>query len=215
MNPTLYHGTDMRIASLSDQERYAYKDASLIVAKHLWQFFEPYSHLEDPRIFDKLDTLKQKLPQELFPNLFANLCDKITLYQAYLNGSPRYQYDKDVTYLCSGQLGAKNYAYRAFAGGEIGLIAFRMLEACKAMNLRYDNIDSQTLNSIRIVEDFALSAPQPAVIPVDKYRKELLSFEDGKSIPSDIFEMLSNSSISVSLKYCGNLKFDLSKAIRL
>lgn len=215
MKPTLYHGTDMRIASLSKQERYAYKDACLIAVKHLWQFLESYSHLEDPMIFDKLDTLKLKLSQEMFPNLFTNLCDKITLYKAYLNGNPRYQYDKDVTYLCSGQVGAQNYAYRAFAGGEIGLIAFRMLEACKAMGLKYDNTDSYTFHSIRKVEDFALSTPQPAIIPITDYKKELLFLEDGKSIPSDIYEMLYESGISASLKYCGILKLDLSKAIRL
>ena len=215
MKPILFHGTDLRIASLSDQERFAYKDACLVAAKHLWQFFEPYSHLENPMIFDKLDALKLKLPQEDFPNLYANLCDKIILYKAYLNSSTRYQYDKVVTYVCSAQTGAQNYAYRAYAGGEMGLIAFRMLEASKVMGLKYDNTDSLTLNSIRRVEDFALSTPQPAVIPIDDYKKELLSLEDGKSIPNDIFEMLSNPSISVSLKYTGNLKFDLSKAIRL
>lgn len=215
MKPILFHGTDLRIASLSDQERFAYKDACLVAAKHLWLFFEEYSNFENPLIFDKLDTLKKKLPQESFPNLCANLLDKLTLYNAYLNGSPRYQYDKKVTYVCSAKNGAQNYANRAFAGGEMGLIAFRMLEACKAMGIKYDNTDSVTLNSIKKVEEFATSAPQPAIIPITDYDMELLSFEDGKSIPSNMFEMLFEAGTSVSLKYCGNIKLDLSKAIRL
>ncbi len=33
MNPTLYHGTDLRIAVLGEQERYAYKDKCLKAAK--------------------------------------------------------------------------------------------------------------------------------------------------------------------------------------
>lgn len=215
MKPTLYHGTDMRIAYLSQHERYAYKDACLSAVKHLWQFFEPYSHLEDPKCVDNLETLKSSLPQELFPNLFANLCDKITLYKAYLNGNPKYQYDKDVTYLCSSQLGAQNYSYRAFAGGEFGLIAFRMLEACKAMGIKYDNAGSYTVKSIRKVENFALTTPQPAIIPITDYKIDLLSLEDDKSISKDMFELLSEEGVSVPLKYCGDLKLDLSKAIRL
>ena len=215
MKPTLFHGTDLRIASLSDQKRFAYKDACLVTAKYLWQFFEEYSNFESPLIFDKLDTLKKKLPHEIFPNLYANLLDKITPYKAFLNGSPKYQYDKIVTYVCSSQIGAKRYPYRSFAGGEMGLIAFRMLEACKAMGIKYDNTDSVTLNSIKKVEEFATSAPQPAIIPITDYDMELLSFEDGKSIPSNMFEMMFEPGSSVSLKYCGNINLDLSKVIRL
>lgn len=215
MKPTLFHGTNLRIASLSAQERFAYKDACLLTAKHFWQFFEEYSNFESPLIFYKLDTLKKKLPQESIPNLYANLLDKITLYKAFLNGRQRYQYDKEVTYVCTGQIAAQRYAYRSFAGGEMGLIVFSMLEACKAMGIKYENTDSVTLNSIKKVEEFAASAPQPAIIPITEYDMELLSFEDGKSIPSNMFEMLFEAGTSVSLKYCGNIKLDLSKAIQL
>lgn len=54
MNPTLYHGTDLRMAVLSEQERYADKDKCLKAANHLWQFFEQYTHFDDPSYFRSL-----------------------------------------------------------------------------------------------------------------------------------------------------------------
>lgn len=90
-----------------------------------------------------------------------------------------------------------------------------MLEACKALGIKYQDTDGSTLDSIRRVEDFALSDPQPAVIPISDYQRELLYFEDGEPIPDYVFESFNDQDSNYPLRYCGALLLDISKAIRL
>lgn len=146
----------MRMVYMSAKARREYKNASLVAANHLWQFFHGYYDSIITCNWSKLKYLKSLLPNNKFPNLYANLVDKLNCYGNMLNGSKYYQYDEEITYVCSCIDLAKRYAYRSFAGGEMGLIVYLMIEACEAIGIDYkSNADSNTIDSISRVWEFS------------------------------------------------------------
>lgn len=216
MNPTIYHGSDMRIISQTPEARAEYKNACLKAAEYLWQYFEPYYNHYYPDGSSKLNDLKKLIPNDKFPNLYSNLVDKLTCFSAYLNKSPLYQYDEEITYFSSCKNGAARYAWSSFAGGEMGLIVYRMLEACRAMNIEYVTTDPEITAAIATVEQFSTGVEQPVIIPVSDYDKDKLFLEDGREMDDFFFNLLLDEENSrFSMKYCGKLEFDLSKAIFL
>lgn len=215
MYPTLYHGTDLKIASLTKEERVQYKNYCMEAARYLWEFFRPYYERKAPSCISNMNELKALLPADKFPYLYSNLLNSLCCFDAYLNGSRLYQYDKDVVYLCSDIDRAARYAQRAFAGGEMGLIAFRMIEASQALGVDLTDAPNSVLQSIQEVKMMEGIPDNPVIIPVSTYDRSKVFMEDGKEMSDEVFADFADDECSSSFKYTGALDFNLDDCIFL
>ena len=172
--PFLYHGTDARIIRMTEEERNLYIDTCHIVVNYLWSFFKPL--FKD----NKLGQYKEILSSEETPYLYLNVSEKLSMVDMMLNGRQQYQYGD--LYLTSRDFSATSYSRSSFAGGEIGLIAFRMIEAAEIIGFEglYDNTDA--IAAIETVKKFALDESEPVVLKVRDLAPEYLQEDTGIAI---------------------------------
>ncbi len=176
---TFYHGTDARTLAMSAEERDSFKKYCKEVAKGLRPYF-PESC--------KLDLFKDHLDKDLYLNL-GNALDVI---DADANGNFSYQHDD--FYLTITYEKARNYAYRSSAFGEIGLVAYRLIDAARKMGLK--NIGPYSINDYykRIIS-FAESEPRPIVLTFKGLDISLMETENGKAY-DDCFRYKGNINVN-------------------
>lgn len=172
--PFLYHGTDARIIRMPDDERNRYMNSCHAVVNYLWQFFET-TYKEN-----KTAQYKEILSKVEDPNLYYNLLEKLAMVDMMKNGRQQYQYGD--LYLTSREHTADNYAKRSFAGGEIGLIAYRMIQAAEIIGFDglYDN--SEAVADIDIVRRFSTNKNEPIVLKIRDLDPSFLQTDTGKPI---------------------------------
>lgn len=117
---SLYHGTDARILAMTSEEKDEWKKIFFELADILRPYYPEVYHL---------DIFKKSFENGNREDIFLNLWNAISRYDAMKNGSKQYQYGE--IYLTNGFDRAKSYAYGSFAFGEVGLNAYRMLEAAR------------------------------------------------------------------------------------
>ncbi|MDE6740742.1 MAG: hypothetical protein K2J58_00245 [Muribaculaceae bacterium] len=107
---------------------------------------------------------------------------------------------------------AEDYARKAFAGGELGMIAYRFQEMATYIGIDLSttshNLQS-ALEEVRLIGD---STPKPVLFTIENYDIDKLKFENGKSIPEDILSSL-DENLGGSFRYYGKIDFDLASMV--
>ena len=222
METPLYHGTDSRILAMNSDERSAFKQDCLLAVDYLWPFFEPYFHghckvpLNKPgmegctTIESKMMELKTPLHFDQNQTVFYNLWDALNRIDAQKRGVDDYQYDD--FYLTNMLDRAINYAERAFAFGEIGLNAYRLLVAALMIQFSDWNPDEKTAQAIARIKEFGEAASSPVILVFTNYIPENLRDEKGDEL-LDILLPSHKGCAGMSYRYLGEL--DVSSAVQL
>ena len=197
MDITLYHGTDARILSMSKEERLQYKKECDLIIDTLYPFFQPLLKWEKTEI--KVDgktifgyeyPLKLKYGKILNEKggmyMYQNLFEKLAMIDCRNNNAGLYQYEN--LYLCSSKLTAASYATNSFAGGEMGLIAYRLIQGADIINFENFRPNSNIQSIMNKIREFAKEGNEkPAIVTIENIDVDYLSFEDGKPIEKDNF----------------------------
>jgi len=197
MDITLYHGTDARILSMSKEERLQYKKECDLIIDTLYPFFQPLLKWEKTEI--KVDgktifgyeyPLKLKYGKILNEKggmyMYQNLSEKLAMIDCRNNNAGLYQYEN--LYLCSSKLTAASYATSSFAGGEMGLIAYRLIQGADIINFENFCPNSNIQSIMNKIREFAKEGNEkPAIVTIENIDVDYLSFEDGKPIEKDNF----------------------------
>lgn len=197
MNIALYHGTDARILSMSKEERLQYKKECDLIIDTLYPFFQPLLKWEKTEI--KVDgktifgyeyPLKLKYGKILNEKggmyMYQNLFEKLAMIDCRNNNAGLYQYEN--LYLCSSKLTAANYASKSYAGGEMGLIAYRLIQGADIINFENFRPNSNIKSIMDRIREFAKEGNEkPAIVTIENIDVDYLSFEDGKPIEKDNF----------------------------
>ena len=172
--PFLYHGTDARIIRMTEEERNNYLNTCHAVVNYLWDYFKPLYRER------KLEQYKDALSPKDNPYLYANVYEKLSMVDMKNNGCQQYQYGD--LYLTSRDYSADNYARRSFAGGEIGLMAYRMIEAAEIIGFDglYEN--KAAVADIETIKKFALEENEPVIIKVKDLDPKYLQTDTGEPI---------------------------------
>ena len=193
-NPLLYHGTDARLAGMSQEEIESFKAGIIKSLDFLWPFFEPYSdehfHLEYNehckgyvQVRD-LEKLKPILLYDEDPTLYDNLMFAISINQMRLKGRKGWQYEG--LYLTNWEELSWHYAKRSFCFGEIGLVTYQFIRAAKRIRFKGWNPSPEVVQSMKMITDFAEATPQPVVVIVDDYDIKKLRDEAGKKLKEGV-----------------------------
>ena len=197
MDITLYHGTDARILSMSKEERLQYKKECDLIIDTLYPFFQPLLKWEKTEI--KVDgktifgyeyPLKLKYGKILNEKggmyMYQNLFEKLAMIDCRNNNAGLYQYEN--LYLCSSKRTAASYATSSFAGGEMGLIAYRLIQGADIINFENFRPNSNIQSIMNKIREFAKEGNEkPAIVTIENIDVDYLSFEDGKPIEKDNF----------------------------
>ena len=187
---TLYHGTDARMVSMKKDERNDFLSMVDRIISKLWEIYEPYYSEFDQEKFslpngDKAYKYKRRIEllKDRFMNcgkevVFYNLFEKLSMLDSRYNMSGLFQYG--CLYLASTKETATNYARRSFAGGELGLIAYRLIEGMDILCLPEWNPDSETQKDLARFLDFCEEEKaDPVIITIEGIDSDYLLSEDG------------------------------------
>lgn len=186
-----YHGTDARIIEMAEKERIQYLEDCNSVIDYLYPFYLPLlkkrpdfkTHLE----VNYKDLLNKKGEQFLYTNLY----EKLIMLQCRNNNAGLYQYGN--FYLTSNKLMALNYARRSYAGGEIALIAYRLIQGSDIINFADFNPDKKQRCKIERIKEFAKEGKErPVIVTFNNIDLNYLQREDGTPILVDDTTILSN-----------------------
>ena len=200
----LYHGTDMRIVQMSEEERSALRNDCETASQYLWEILSIYK--DDS---DFISRVKED------PVRWYNLENAITCYNACLNGNRQYQYD--VFHLTTTRIKAEHYAIRSFAFGEIRLIPYRMYDAIKQIDLKEWNPDNKVEKAIEHIVNFAeeYNEKRPVVFEFNNLDFEKIEIERIGSIWNLLGKWSSLNDKDLTIYYRGTIHLDVSKAIEL
>ena len=185
--PILYHGTDAKMISLSKEERQSYLNDCKAVANYLWQFFHPLwvdelveTIIEGNKAFvkrKKITNYKQVLNQKE-PNLYHTLWENLDIISFEKNGNGNFQYND--LYLTTELDKAINYAMRSYAGGEIGFIAYSLIQGAEVIMSEGWDKDAQINLAIARIKKFAEAPKQPVILAAKNIKVESLLYENGE-----------------------------------
>ena len=215
----IYHGTDARMIEMSDEERLQYLSYCNLVIDNLYPFFKPLMVNEMIEVEHKGQKIyvpktllevryKKLLDEKGEPFLYTNLFEKLTMVEARNNGSGLYQYD-DV-YFCSSKTKAMHYSCRSYAGGETGLMAYRLIQGAEIIG--FDNLynTEEVKKAAEIIKDFAKEGNErPAIVTMDEYDINSLFLEKGTPLSKlDLEEWhKSKNKCHISFRYTGPVDF--------
>ena len=221
MDITLYHGTDARILSMSKEERLQYKKECNLIIDTLYPFFQPLLkwekteiNVDGKTIYGHEYPLKLKYGRILNEKggmyMYLNLFEKLTMIDCRNNNAGLYQYDN--LYLCSSKLGAADYASKSYAGGELGLIAYRLIQGADIINFENFRPNSNIQSIMNKIREFAKEGNEkPAIVTIENIDVDYLSFEDGKPIEKDNFAEWLEPRRKRQLKFRYTKPLDLSE----
>lgn len=192
---TLYHGTDARILSMSREEYASYFTDVDIALAYLWTIWKPLNQkslvrelrwpngeLKGTVPISFLESRKQQFIDAGKEVFYTNLSEKVNMFSWTEEGAELYQYGS--LYATTSREIASNYARNAFAGGERGLIVYRMLEGLEFLGIPLGNPGEKTFRAIQRVKSFAeANEPEPVIVIIDDVLPCDLLSEDGK--PAD------------------------------
>ena len=198
--PILYHGTDLRIVLMTEEERKTFKEYCKKVFEYTWKLYENY--------YDEI--LSGKFKDVLGDTKWHNLCNALTISSANHNGNEQYQYDS--FHLTTMKFKAENYARRAFAFGEIGLAAYRMYDAALSLNFPIKEIEEEANHIVRFATDYG--NVKPVVFEITDLDVGLLEVERFKSLQY-VIDIFGNrlGDIDLIFHYHGKINLYLSNAI--
>ncbi|MGL5981037.1 MAG: hypothetical protein ACRCZY_09220 [Phocaeicola sp.] len=200
-NAVFYHGSDARIINMAEEERDSFKKICFSVCEVLRPYF--------PLSTSHLGLFREPLHYEENTILYSNLLNALSLYDGLQNDSKFFQYDD--FYVTNNRSRAESYANSSFAFGEVGLMAYRMVEVAREMGIE-KVIHPATYALLNKVIDFAESEAQPIVVTFDDLDISLLKFENGNPIDFD-YKVLSDT--ICSFRYKGNVIINESQVEHL
>jgi hypothetical protein len=189
---TLYHGTDARVVSMAKDERSVFLSKTDLIISRLWSVYKPYYTEYVPRRIvrhgEVINTFMRAIEQykghfdEIGKQyVYGNLIEKLSMLEARYNGSGFYQYGD--LYLAAIKDTATDYARRSFAGGELGLIAYRLIEAMDVLQFPEWKPDAETQGLIEEFMEFSAEGKEdPVVITIDGIDSDNLLSDTGKDI---------------------------------
>ena len=205
--PCLFHGTDARVIRMTESERVHFFGNCKVVIDYLWKFYRPLFLCSDGQT-RKIEEYKDLFVIQNKQYVYDNLLEKLWMVDMWKNGNQQYQYGD--LYLTSSRIKAENYARRSFAGGELGLIAYRMISALEVLS--FDNLYSdQNISSvIQMIKSFAEDevAKSPVVVKAYNLEPKCLLTDEGKIIDWES----SDSHIFQDYRYTQKVKLDLKYA---
>lgn len=176
---SLYHGSDYRIYRMSAIQRAEMREKCLSVAKSLYELYLPL-----------MQELKSFFAKEE-KNMYLNVYEKVCMFGAYLESSNMYSYESEGIYLTSLPHKASDYAHRAFAFGEVGLTAYRMIQGLKYINIDERRLSSNLQKAISEIEYFAKESAEPVVFAINKIDDAYLYNAFGRERGLVDFKMIS------------------------
>lgn len=187
----LYHGTDARLIAFSETERYTYLEDCKKVIQYLWSIFKPYyvtqqmveATYNGNKIFvlkRSIETYKNYVIEQTDENLWLNFLQALSMCECNENGSQLYQYG--YLYLTGDKEKAKRYAFRSFAGGELGLTAYRLIQGAEILK---KDISYEELDAMDKIKDFAIEMAKPIILKINNLDKRFLYLENGKPLIFD------------------------------
>ena len=191
----LYHGTDARILSMSKEERTSYFADVDLALDYLWTIWEPLcqktiirelrwpnGELKGTFPISFLESRKQQFIDAGKEILYYNLYEKVSMADWTRQGASLYQYGS--LYVSMSKDSASDYARRSFAGGERGLIVYRMLEGIDFLGISLGNPNEMMAKAIQRVKSFAeAKQPEPVVVTIGNVDPHDLLSEGGR--PAD------------------------------
>lgn len=215
---TLYHGTDLRILEMTKEEREQYKRECNLVIDALFPLYQPLIKEEmvegvcnGNKIYYYEFPLKlkyERLLDEKGEHMYHNLIKALNNIECRNNNNGLYQY-KDL-YVCASKYDAMIYAQSSFAGGETGLIAYRLIKGAEIIG--FDNMynDPVVKQAAERIKEFAKEGNErPAIVTIENIDIKDLLREDGRPL-SDIDLKLINDFVGVA-----RFKFRYTKPIEL
>lgn len=171
----LYHGTDNRVFTSSEEERLFFAALCSDIAEFSYQKF-----LEDGlSISAGLFEYKRKRG-DLLGNDYYSLLDCFQKYDSYKKGSQYYQYNN--LYLTSLRDKAEHYARLSNVFGERGHVAFCLYQsALKLWDIKCE-ADPIMLCKIEQFEELCCYKPEPIILVFENVPKQYLLGEFGKQI---------------------------------
>lgn len=212
----LYHGTDARIVRMSKEGRKSFREDCLLAINYIWQFFLGSQIVENQHNtvnYKVLESFKENL-DNADPGLFVNLMDALAMNGYRLNGSNLYRYDEGCVNLAS-ENSAKSYAFRSFAFGEIGLMAYRMIQSLDVMCFEEWDPDRSVQNAIDRIKQFAEDTPQPVIIPMTGLRIRDLEAENGSPVEEMVMAGIFKERFDHKVRYNKDVELTLENAIYL
>lgn len=216
-----YHGTDARMVSMTKEERLEYLNKCDLVIDYLWTLYEPLMKSELVEIDyrgQRVSVLKQKI--EDFRTLlnekgnqyqYINLYEKLNMLCWRNGGAGLYQYG--FLYLSLSKQAARDYASRSFAGGELGLMAYRMIEGAEIISFDSYHPNVVVSNAIEEIKSFAQEGKeQPIVVTINDIETEYLLNEDGSSVDWDHVYSLIDRDKHYNFRYIKDIELDLNIA---
>lgn len=214
---TFYHGTDARMVRMSEKERLQYLNSCNLTIDYLFELYEPL--LEEVTIETQVNGMTCYVPnykidieykQLFFENnkeiVYRNLIEKIFMIKERNRGNQSYQYG--YLFLTRDPSSAIDYARRSFAGGELGLIAYRLLEGMEFINFPEFSPSKEVQKAIEEVKEFGKEGlEEPVIITLDNLDIGQLLTEDGEQINMTFVKMGVGS-----YRYNGKIVLDLNKA---
>ena len=217
----LFHGTDERIIKMSKAERLSYLEKCNHVIDTVFPLFEPYLKyeiLEICRSGEMIQTnelgfakYEHLLSEKGGPNLYSNLLEKLIMINARNHNSRLYQYND--LYLTFSKRKAMNYACRSFAGGELGLCAYRLIQGYEILFTEKLFQEDEFQNALTDIKEFAIEAnSRPAIVTIDNVDVSCLERENGGGIEQNILEFyVSNFKGGASVRYKKDIEFQSYK----
>ena len=215
----LYHGTDARFVRMSKEERMEYLNKCNKVIDYLWGLFQPLWTTTVIVEISLPNGEKGYIPQrkiEIIANKFTskeerivkcNFFESLSRVEAWKKGNTQYQYGD--LYLTSLRKTALNYARRAFAGGETGLNAYRLIECAELLQIDGWNKNDDINKTIIDIKQTIGTADndEPVVITVTDIDFDKLYADTGNSLDANISQQL--------FRYVGEYSLDLKNAFYL
>ncbi len=216
--PYLLHGTDARIVNMTKEERNDFFSCCKRVIDYLWGLFEPlfngYEMIET--VIDGRQTSIRTRKIERYKDLFVsqnkevvynNLMQKLWMIETGKDGNQQYQYGD--LYLTSSMFKARDYAVGSFAGGELGLVAHRLITAAEIMKLDGLHSDNEVNDAIEKVESFTTNMEDinPVIIKVRDIDPAYLVTDKGEPI-----DWNSQKHVCQDFRYMQDVKLDLQNA---
>jgi hypothetical protein len=158
--PIFYHGSDARILRMPTSERMLMHKTCKEVASMLWQYYK--LHCDGNGL---LKDIRDYVPKQ--HKLYNALFDKVSLWASYVDGASSYQYQDEGIYLTTEIYKARDYAYNSFAFGEVGSIAYRMIQGLDFYQFKNFKPNAEEADAINRVKQFAQGSPEPTVTMVD------------------------------------------------
>lgn len=194
----LYHGTDAKIVRMTEEERKMHKSYCKRAIEYLYPLFKEKYYFDS--LYFEVD--KTNLDKETA----HYIDDCLHCYRSMLWGNGFFQYPDNVVYLTSLYKNAKDYAYRNFAGGELGYLAYYMCKAAQSVELPGFDPNSETATAIQYVMALGEQKREPIIFRL-KVNQDL----DLMYLRRENGEILIGTH-EQGFRYIGPIKLDLASA---